>query len=183
MQKISLLPIGEIEKPVLEFLAGEMKKRFVPEIEQSPAIEVPQSAFNPSRNKYHSTMILEELKKLTGDFEKLLGIIDADLYVPRFNFVLGESILYGRAAIISLIRLREEFYGLKRNQELFYDRALKEAIHELGHTYGVSHCENPYCVMTFSNSIDDTDNKGSDFCDTCRNLIRERNPSPVLKES
>jgi archaemetzincin len=45
-------------------------------------------------------------------------------------------------------------------------RTLKEANHELGHTFGLHHCEN-VCVMKFSNSLADTDKKPAIFCDTC----------------
>jgi archaemetzincin len=98
-------------------------------------------------------------------FEKILGIVDYDLYVPELNFVLGEA--SQRTAVISLTRLRQEFYNLPQNRSLFQKRALIEAVHELGHTYGLGHCGNPLCVMFFSNSLIDTDRKGSEFCPKC----------------
>lgn len=183
MQKISLSNIGQIDASIPNFLKGELGNVFIPEIELGPNIEIPLASFNPNRNQYNSTMIMDELKKIPGDYEKLLGIIDADLYVESFNFIFGESIVGGKTAIISLTRLRQGFYDLKENKEIFYERTLKEAIHELGHSYGVSHCKNPTCIMTFSNSIKDTDRKGRFFCNHCKHQIKEINPYPVLKES
>jgi len=105
-------------------------------------------------------------KKEYAVYEKIWGIIDDDLYVPKLNFVFGEA--GQRVAIISLTRLRNEFYNLPKDQTLFRKRVLTEGVHELGHTYGLVHCRNPHCVMFFSNSLIDTDVKGPDFCRKCK---------------
>ena len=65
------------------------------------------------------------------------------------------------------------FYGLPDDAALFQHRVLKEAIHELGHTLGLSHCGNRRCVMHFSNSLSDTDIKGQDLCLNCRSLLED----------
>ena len=135
----------------------------------------PDYAFNKKRNQYLSTAILKALMEGKGYMarEKLLGVVDQDLYVPELNFVFGEA--SQKAAIISLSRLRQEFYHLPQEQSLLYKRTLTEAVHELGHTYGLDHCKNPRCVMFFSNSLIDTDRKGSEFCPECRKkLFKER---------
>jgi archaemetzincin len=87
------------------------------------------------------------------------------------NFVFGEARCPGKAALISLHRLRPEFDGRKPNDELLIERTEKEAVHELGHTLGLRHCANPFCVMHFSNSIFDTDRKQSLFCSKCQTKI------------
>jgi archaemetzincin len=104
-------------------------------------------------------------------FEKILGIVDHDLYVPQLNYVFGEA--SQKAAVISFTRLRQELYDLPKNQSLFYKRALTEAVHELGHTYGLGHCDNSRCVMFFSNGLIDTDRKGSEFCSKCKSNLRK----------
>jgi archaemetzincin len=75
--------------------------------------------------------------------------------------------LPGAAALISLWRLKPEFYGEQPDFALYVLRALKEAVHELGHSLGLQHCPRSLCVMHFSNSIFDTDKKQSFFCDQC----------------
>lgn len=82
--------------------------------------------------------------------------------------VFGEAELGGYFAIISLARLRQSFYGLPEDKHLFLERTIKEAVHELGHTYGLSHCPDPECVMHFSNSLMDTDRKKPSFCSRCQ---------------
>jgi archaemetzincin len=95
------------------------------------------------------------------------------LFIPIFTFVFGEAQLGGRAALVSVRRLRQEFYGLAPDKAMLYARAEKEVLHELGHTLGLVHCRSFECVMRFSNSIEEVDLKSSDFCESCGALARK----------
>jgi archaemetzincin len=164
---VLLVPVGEIDKKVIQRLQAGLAKIFNKQLEAGQGMPHPDYAYNKKRNQYLSTAILKTLmeqKEYTA-YEKVLGVVDQDLYVPELNFVFGEA--GQKAAIISLTRLRQEFYRLPQDQDLFDKRALTEAVHELGHTYGLGHCRNPQCVMFFSNSLTDTDRKGPEFCQDC----------------
>jgi archaemetzincin len=130
-------------------------------------------AFDPIRKQYLASLILEELEKFKKDFnEKWLAICDFDLYSEGLNFIFGEANPNSQISIISLTRLREEFYGLPKNENLFLERIKKEAVHEFGHLFYLGHCQNPNCVMYFSNSLLDTDEKNSDFCQKCKKNLQ-----------
>jgi archaemetzincin len=105
----------------------------------------------------------------------LLGLIDADCYAPGFNFVFGQASEETGVAFVALPRLRQSLHGLTEDEGLLRERTLKEAIHELGHTWGLEHCPNTGCVMHFSNSLIDTDRKGAAFCGLCAELLRAGN--------
>ena len=97
----------------------------------------------------------------------MLGLVDLDLFVPELNFVFGLADPAGGRALVALPRLRESFYGGREDEALFLARTVKEAVHELGHTYGLEHCHDRTCVMAFSNSLMDTDHKRAEFCERC----------------
>ena len=175
--KIGLLKIGKVEDFVLNSLEENLTDVFVgAECETlQETMPIPESAYNPTRKQYHSSIILANVRKFAEKklaYDRVLGITDVDLYVPHLNFVFGEAEFPGKYAVISLFRLRPEFYGQPPNKKLFLERTLKEAVHELGHTFGLKHCRNPSCVMFFSNSIIDTDRKGFSFCEKCSKILR-----------
>jgi archaemetzincin len=165
---ILLVAVGEVDPKVIDTLKFDLIRAFKKRVLIGRRMPQSNDAFNQKRNQYLSTALLKTMmeKKEYMAYEKILGIIDFDLYVPKLNFVFGEA--RQRVAIISLTRLRHEFYNLPKDQGLFRRRVLTEAVHELGHTYGLKHCGNPHCVMFFSNSLIDTDMKGPAFCQRCK---------------
>lgn len=172
IQFLSIIPFGLIQEEVLNFLQFELANLIGFQARIFNAQPIPQYAFDSKRNQYHSTRILENLKQIKSRGELILGIMDADLYVPELSFVFGEANILDSVCIISIMRLRQEYYGLPENNTLFLERILKEAIHEIGHTYGLAHCDNPKCIMHFSNSLRDTDTKGPGFCFGCEMKVK-----------
>ena len=123
------------------------------------------------RNQYHSTAILQAMQPLAEPGARLLAVTSVDLYVPVLTFVFGEAQLSGGCAVVSLHRLREEFYGLPAREELMRERLVKEAVHELGHTFGLRHCDDWRCVMTSSYGVERLDVKGAEFCFMCGRVV------------
>jgi archaemetzincin len=171
-QSLIIIPFGQIQREILEFLRIELSQIFSLDVTIAKSESIPQYAFDPKRRQYHSTRILEWLKNIPVTDTPILGIVDLDLFVPELNFVFGEADVSHGVCIISLVRLRQEFYGLPKNETLFLERALKEAVHELGHTYRLGHCGDTRCIMHFSNFLQDTDIKGPDFCPRCKVKLR-----------
>lgn len=122
--------------------------------------------------RYNASIILHSLP-VEGNKERILGVCDVDLFVPGFNFIFGEAQFMGPRALISLYRLYPQFWGEPPNDMIFLERAVKEATHEIGHTFGLRHCSDRKCVMHFSNSIWDTDIKSSLFCSTCKSQLNK----------
>lgn len=171
---IYLVPVGDIEKEVLRRLTQGLRKSFASNVEISPKMRLPEDAFNPGRGQHFSPKIMQKVRSFIkpAPAEKVLAVADVDLYVRGLNFVFGEAELTGHFAIISLVRLRQSFYGLPESRELFLERMKKEAVHELGHVFGSRHCPDPECVMHFSNSLADTDRKSASFCSRCKDQIK-----------
>jgi archaemetzincin len=168
--KITLKPLGDIADKIMERLKDEVGGTFHCPIEIKAGFSDLAQAYDPQRKQYLSSKLLASLKKSERE-ERVVGIADVDLYVPRLNFVFGEADIVSGTAIVSLCRLRPEYYGLASDEALFLERATKEIVHELGHTFGLGHCPNNKCVMHFSNSLADTDVKEAHFCSKCRPKI------------
>ncbi|HUU28837.1 MAG TPA: archaemetzincin family Zn-dependent metalloprotease [archaeon] len=169
LETIYISPVNFKDNELFESLSHELSRRFGFPCAIFPLAKDLSFAFNPDRGQYHSTKIFRLLgAEIPEDGLRILIVVHVDLYVPELRFVFGEAEIGGPAAIISLARLWPEFYRLKPDRTLFKARTVKEAVHELGHTFGLAHCGNPSCVMFFSNSLLDTDRKKSDFCPACR---------------
>ncbi len=133
----------------------------------------PETAFDPSRGQYNSTRLLRMLlDHPSSEAEKILGVTGVDLFTPVLTYVFGEAQLEGRAAVVSIHRLRAEVYGLPPDDSLLFERLLKESIHELGHSFGLLHCLDPGCVMHASTYAEEIDLKSADFCKSCREIVR-----------
>jgi len=170
--KIGILKIGQLDLTVINRIQENLQMIF-PKTAcalMSELFPLPLEAFDKTRQQYRSDIILSIVKAFTQKqkvIDRILGIVDVDIFVPEMNFVFGEAECPGNVALISLWRLKPEFYGKSPNRELLAERSTKEAVHELGHTLGLRHCSNPFCVMYFSNSIFETDRKQSLFCNKC----------------
>lgn len=172
MKKILIVPIGKVDLDILRSITNALKNIFYCRVELGREMPIPHDSYNSKRRQYHSTIILKKIQtSKPKDFDRMLGVTDVDLYVPDLNFVFGEADISSGVTVISLTRLRQEFYGLHPDRGLFLERAIKEAVHEIGHTCGLNHCSKPKCIMYFSNSIKDTDIKGPGFCDGCKSRL------------
>jgi archaemetzincin len=169
MSSLHLVPVGPPDVAVLERLRRGLQDAMRVSCEVLPASLDPAPFLHAQRQQYHSTQILGALGGfLQNGCWRVLGITSMDLYMPILTFVFGEAQLTGRCCVVSSKRLAQEFYGLPADPELFADRLLKESVHELGHTLGLTHCQDYGCVMAASHSVEWIDLKGSSFCQACQ---------------
>jgi archaemetzincin len=172
-EKIVIVLLSEIEKKILEELQTHLGEVFNLKIKFLPMKLDLSFAFDGRRKQYLASLILERLRDFKREkTEKWIAICDIDLFAEGLNFVFGEADLEEGISIISLLRLRQSFYGLSNDKNLFLERIKKEATHEFGHLFYLGHCQNPNCVMYFSNSILDTDRKSKFFCEKCQKILQ-----------
>jgi len=164
--ELILLPVTCASGEELKLLAHDLSLSGIKTtIAQTQNID--PAAYAPSRGQYRGDMLLDQARRTISG--RVLAVTDADLYVPDLNFIFGMADLPGRAAVVSLHRLR-----LGAGTALLRERLLKEALHEIGHTFGLAHCFDKQCVMSFSNSLSDADRKTRRFCSACQEKLTIR---------
>jgi archaemetzincin len=166
-------------KSVLETRFGFDKQTTVI---NDPIKQIPYNLFDDSRNQYLSDELLTWLQQtLTPSKDtKVLAVCDFDAYFGKYNFCFGEAIIGGKVSAIYLRRLLpNDRNNGNESQTLFKMRVGKEAIHEIGHTFGLRHCSNGFCIMFKSKTISDTDKKNKEFCESCLNLLAAYSKFPL----
>jgi archaemetzincin len=171
MSGLSLLPLGAPPGEILDVLERELAAVFGLGTRRLTALPEPASALDAARGQWSATEILKALLPRARSRERLLGVTERDLFVPVLSFVYGQAQLRGPVAVVSLARLRPEFFGLPPDPALLARRALTEAVHELGHTFGLVHCLERRCPMALSLGLEDLDSKGAWPCPTCEELL------------
>ena len=168
MKKLQLLPVGNPDAHLLEWLRQALADKFhVPAQILAPALE-PVFALHAERQQFHSSEILAAMHNLVSrDTWRLLAVTERDLYIPILTFVFGEAQMGGPCAVVSYHRLTQEFYGLPADLDVLANRLLIESVHELGHTLHLTHCQEYRCAMSSSHAVEYIDIKDSGCCEDC----------------
>ncbi|MFC2106694.1 archaemetzincin family Zn-dependent metalloprotease [Bacteroidota bacterium] len=160
---------GHFEEDFLCSIKEDIRKEFNYPIRCTEIHEDIHSYFDPARRQYDANKLLKFLENLHSlNDVKTIGIFQVDLFIPILTYIFGQAIYNGNTGIVSTFRLRNEQYGLERDDSLLMDRLRKIVIHELGHSFGLIHCHMPTCVMLSSTYVEDIDQKNKAFCSHCR---------------
>lgn len=183
-RELTLLKLDDIGNDVLDNLISDLLNIFKDIFHNIRVIEDSNGILKKYnykyRKKFDAVLLIDDVQKVgkQNNCFRILGVTKEDLRTKLLQFVFGVAfnpmeLKFSEkgSALISLKRLDEQYYNYPNNPELFRLRILKEAVHELGHTFGLQHCKNK-CVMRFSNRIGETDNKPAKFCDECTEKIR-----------
>ncbi len=168
---IVISPIGNFDEALVNPIRKEVERLFGFRTTVTPLLQDISFALDPVREQYHSTLALEKLEGIAPpNTIKLVAITDVDLFIPILTYVFGEAQLGGTTSIVSSHRLTEGISPINQ-QETFHYRVLKEAIHELGHTFKLRHCPDNTCIMHYSRTVEDVDQKSDQFCRYCTVLL------------
>ncbi len=169
---ILVSPVGKIAPWITRAIVDKMEGFFGFKAKEVSLLEDILFAFDPDRNQYHSTLILEELAARCPKVGlKVLAVTKEDLFIPILTHVYGEAQLGGTACIISIARLitGPDMGGVDSGA----GRIVKEATHELGHCFDLRHCEDEHCIMHYCRQLADVDKKSNQFCRYCRIFLSD----------
>ncbi len=168
-----IVPIGQFNDILLSEISQHVSNIFKLEPHIQSLLNSIEFAFDKNRNQYHSTPILDKLAELLNPkYSKVIALTSIDLFIPILTHVYGEAQLGGKACIVSIARLNEELEH-EMDQTFFHKRVVKEALHELGHTFNLVHCKDPQCIMHYCRSIGDVDKKNDAMCRYCSVLLSD----------
>jgi len=167
MMTLKIIPFGDIPKEVLDAIEEEFRYSLKILCDISEPMGMPKEFYNQFRHQFLANRILDFLsERFKG---RVLAITDEDLYSERLSFIFGQAELPGRVAIVSIHRLNPTFYKQPSDKKLLVERTVKETVHEAGHAFfGLTHCKDPRCVMSFSSTIFDVDRKNKSLCEECK---------------
>jgi archaemetzincin len=176
---VYLVPAGNVDKKIVDKVKDALPSSMpvTIRVETEKRQELPPLAYDPSKKQYNARTIIDYISeriRLAVTNERVLAITDADLHIPGSDFVLGMADPKKGVAIISTERLKNEFYGLAPDRRSFNDRVLKEALYQLGRSWGIPDCPSPRCPMNVSGKMQDMDKKRDTFCYKCRIAIENR---------
>jgi len=174
-QAIILLSCDHFEKEMLKLISNDITRTFhYPVVIKECSFDL-SKYYNPGRRQYDGNGILKMVaEKSTPDALKTFGLFSVDLFIPILTYIFGQATLNGDVGIASLFRLRNELYGLVRNNDLQLERFRKVILHELGHTFGLIHCHYPICIMRSSTYVEDIDQKKIFFCQNCQDELKSK---------
>ena len=171
-EKINLISFGYFEKGLLDKIVKDVEHEFLLPVKTREGHLDLSQFFEPSRRQYDGFRILKEVDASFAEVnDKTLGIFNVDLFIPILTYIFGQAYLNGRAGIASIYRLRNERYGIFKDEKILISRFRKEVIHELGHTFGLIHCFDPSCVMRSSTYVEDIDQKNHQLCRKCKEIL------------
>jgi len=174
MNRIGVIALGEVPDLIPKSIAAHIQGMLHAEVDVLPPLPLPSDAFDQGRLQYSASRLLQHLETLSlGLCDKVLAVLDADLFVPIFTHVVGEAQQGGKNAIVSLYRLKTHGVNSPLGLSLLMERAGKVALHELGHLYDLHHCTDPACLMHFAGGVEDLDRALLDYCNYCRVYLRD----------
>lgn len=175
---LRIVPVGEVSEGILNTVKDELENLNI-KCRVMSKIDIPKESYNQWRKQYNAELVMSSLSKISevkfiDKSIPTLLLTDYDLYYSGLNFIFGLEEPTKSCAIVSMARLKPEFYDERPARGLLEERTVKEVIHELGHYLGLEHCTNNKCVMNFSPSVFDVDKKQKDFCDNCKLTLMTR---------
>lgn len=168
LQSIRIVSVGSLPRSEGEHLAALVSRHVALPCHFDETRLEGELRFLAGREQADADYLLRRLEEhLVANGTAVVGVTEVDLGLPILTHVFGGAREGGHTAVVSLARLKQEFYGLPANEELAARRAVAEVLHEVGHLAGIRHCVRYDCIMHFSPDVEAIDLRGLSYCAAC----------------
>jgi archaemetzincin len=167
---INITTMGEVDNYTVELVKSEAEKFYNAKIIILPRTKLLTECKIKNTEKYSGGLLLDSVNQIYNkEKHKVLLLTNYDICVDRNlngkihkNWsVLGLAYLNKKPAIVSTYRIKNK------------DRLIKVSIHEIGHTLGITHCDNTECVMVDAKGkAINIDKAKLWMCDKCKSKIK-----------
>ena len=170
---IRLVPLGDVEPELLEAVSKAITSRVNATIEIAKGEPLPPEAFYKPRKRWRAEKLLEFLDttKATGAW-RVVGVTNAEISTTKGDIfdwgIAGLGTIGGPSCVVSAQLYKKH----SKTKAVMLHRFSDVAVHELGHTLGMPHCESTGCVMADAkgNAIKSADHSTGQYCEPCRKL-------------
>jgi archaemetzincin len=174
-KQVGVVPLGDVPGTVLKVIAEHITRCFKVTAQILSPLEQPEYALDERRFQYNAAIIIEMFESMHfSDHDKIIAVLNHDLFIPIFTHVFGEARQGGKCGLVSLFRLTKNPDGSAPPESIVLERAAKIALHELGHLLDLLHCEHEKCLMHFSGGIDEVDEMSFGLCEYCSIYLHEK---------
>ena len=168
--------IGPVRAPELPAIAAVLAAFFATPVDTLPALAFPAAHINrrirDGRSQYDARDLLDRAdRRLPADAHGMLLLVNVDLFVfSDQDYAYGWSTLHNRLAVVGFSRLdpgpHAPFAGDETPEPLLR-RGLRLAVHEVGHMFGLGHCQAFRCVMNGISDLEELDATPLRLCPLC----------------
>jgi archaemetzincin len=146
--RLILLPLGDPDPEVVRVIAARIETTLRVSVTIAAKEPLPPEAWFPDRKRWRADRILDHLAARPFAAARVAAVTDQPISttkgVIRDWGIAGLGELPGRQCVFSTFLYR----GLKRRDRATYLRYVGDlALHEIGHTLGLPHCDHSGCLM------------------------------------
>jgi archaemetzincin len=172
IRAVRIVRVGTLAPALAAELAAAVSARVAVPCRVAAAAAAIEPSPLQGRAQVDADRLLDGLERLPREPGTVTaGVTALDMGSPIFTHHFGRARHGGHALLVSLARLTPAFYGLPDDRGLMLRRAALELLHELGHVAGLGHCDDYGCIMRFAPTVEDIDNRGTTFCESCAGRV------------
>lgn len=173
---VAVVPFGKVDQTTLKQVATALESGLQVKARIDAERPLPKEAYYAPRKRWRAEKLLDAIDAAPPEGAwKVVIVTDAEISTTKgdiFDWGIGGlGTMGGRSCVVSTHIIKKRSKTKKQTAE----RLAKLAVHELGHTLGLEHCEVFACVMADAKGklIRSLDVSTHQYCGRCKKQLPE----------